>query len=102
MHYKEGVFVGYRYNDTFEIEPQFCFGHGLSYTTFAYSDAKVEQKDGKMEISCKVKNPGSSVVSQPEPGRLGTVGILSENQRTAESERGTCFRRNLCTDDPVA
>ena len=55
MHYKEGVFVGYRYNDTFEIEPQFCFGHGLSYTTFAYSDAKVQQKDRKIEISCKVK-----------------------------------------------
>ena len=59
MHYKEGVFVGYRYNDTFEIEPQFCFGHGLSYTTFAYSDAKVQQKDGKIEISCKVKNTGT-------------------------------------------
>ncbi len=38
VEYQEGVFVGYRYYDTKHIDPLFCFGHGLSYTTFAYGD----------------------------------------------------------------
>lgn len=61
--YKEGIFVGYRYYDTFDVEPQFCFGHGLSYTKFEYSDIDVNThvtEKGKVEISvsCKVKNIG--------------------------------------------
>lgn len=39
--YSEGVFVGYRWFDTKNIEPLFAFGHGLSYTTFQYSNLKV-------------------------------------------------------------
>lgn len=40
--YREGVFVGYRYLDTFGVEPEFCFGHGLSYTEFSYGKARLE------------------------------------------------------------
>lgn len=41
--YREGVFVGYRYYDKKQMEVLFPFGHGLSYTNFAYSDLKLDK-----------------------------------------------------------
>ena len=59
VRYGEGVFVGYRYNDTFQIEPQFCFGHGLSYTEFLYTNPSVEKKDNTVIVRCDVTNVGT-------------------------------------------
>lgn len=39
--YDEGVFVGYRYYDTVNTDVNFCFGHGLSYSSFKYEDLKL-------------------------------------------------------------
>jgi beta-glucosidase len=60
--YRESIFVGYRYYDHGEKPVAFPFGHGLSYTTFAYSNLKLSSssfKSGdKLEISFDVKNTG--------------------------------------------
>ncbi len=64
VDYAEGIYVGYRYYDTKNVEPQFPFGFGLSYTTFRYSDLKVDSAESagqpaKWEFSVKVSNTGS-------------------------------------------
>lgn len=41
MTYKDGIYVGYRYYEKYKVPVQFSFGHGLSYTTFDYSDYRV-------------------------------------------------------------
>lgn len=44
--YKESIFVGYRYFDTYQIEPRFSFGHGLSYSSFDYNNIEVIEQSG--------------------------------------------------------
>jgi beta-glucosidase len=64
VHYAEGIYVGYRYYDTKNVEPQFPFGYGLSYTQFAYSDLKLQKVEfaGKHPIwnfTAQVRNAGA-------------------------------------------
>ena len=55
VRYGEGIFVGYRYYDKKKIAPLFPFGHGLSYTTFQYSNLKLNAKSVTPDQSLKVK-----------------------------------------------
>lgn len=57
--YKEGIYVGYRYFDTFSVKPRFPFGFGLSYTTFEISALGVSTEDENVTISVKVRNSGN-------------------------------------------
>ena len=58
--YREGIFVGYRYYDTYKVEPQFAFGHGLSYTTFTYKDLKlVKGIDNMVTANFTITNTGN-------------------------------------------
>jgi beta-glucosidase len=56
--YPEGVKVGYKWFDAENKEPLFAFGHGLSYTTYAYSGLKVTPSGNAMTVSFSVKNTG--------------------------------------------
>ncbi|WP_223690183.1 beta-glucosidase family protein [Leifsonia poae] len=62
--YGEGVFIGYRWYDALNRAVQYPFGHGLSYTTFAYRDLDVEVVDAveaRVRVSCTVANVGDRV-----------------------------------------
>ncbi|KAK4689561.1 beta-glucosidase, partial [Tremellales sp. Uapishka_1] len=67
IHYHEGIWVGYKHYNARGIEPLYPFGHGLSYTTFDYSDLKITTPpapgstaaDWKLGVSVKVTNTGN-------------------------------------------
>jgi beta-glucosidase len=58
VHYFDDIYVGYRYYDSYNIEPQFAFGHGLSYTSFSYSNLKLNGNNKKLVVSFDLKNTG--------------------------------------------
>ncbi|PXW69807.1 beta-glucosidase [Blastomonas natatoria] len=69
VHYGEGLFVGYRHYDAAGVEPEFPFGHGLSYTRFALSDVDAPQRAeafSDITVACTLANtgdlPGAEVV----------------------------------------
>ena len=61
-HYDEGIYVGYRWYESKDIPVQWAFGHGLSYTTFEFGQAKAGKAsmtaDGQMTVTVDVKNTG--------------------------------------------
>lgn len=63
VEYHEGIYTGYRYYDKKEMNVCFPFGHGLSYTTFDYSNLKLDKDNltdtETLTVSCKIKNTGS-------------------------------------------
>lgn len=87
VEYKEGIFVGYRYYDTKEVDVLFPFGHGLSYTTFKYSNLRTEKGlsnfnvDSKSEIEILVDIENTGKVS----GK--TVAQLYVSDKTGKIER---------------
>ena len=87
--YREGIFVGYRYYDAKNMAVQYPFGHGLSYTSFAYRDIKLSHKKLRdtdtLTVTVQVKNTGAAVRPQKElrdfkkvflkPGEEATVSM---------------------------
>ncbi|MBC7417244.1 MAG: glycoside hydrolase family 3 C-terminal domain-containing protein [Pedobacter sp.] len=61
VHYNEGLFVGYRYFDSYHVAPQFEFGHGLSYTSFSYEKPIVKKTGNRAaNFSITIKNTGKT------------------------------------------
>ncbi len=57
--YREGLYVGYRYFDTFHVEPRYHFGHGLSYTTFDIKLTHLSLSGTEALADVTVRNTGS-------------------------------------------
>ncbi len=88
VEYAEGVFVGYRHYDTHGVDPRWCFGHGLSYTTFAYSPltTAVGPRSATMAPSCGCRS------TSPTPATA----------RAARSCRCTCATSTPLSRGPTA
>ena len=82
VEYAEGVFVGYRYYDKKKMAVRWPFGHGLSYTTFEYSNVRVSadvlNDGGTVTVYADIKNTGDragrEVVQLYVADRTGTAG----------------------------
>ena len=57
--YDEGAAIGYKWYDVKGFKPMFAFGHGLSYTTFAVTDAKAEAADNRITVTGTLTNTGA-------------------------------------------
>ncbi|MFD7873701.1 glycoside hydrolase family 3 C-terminal domain-containing protein [Streptomyces sp. NPDC059766] len=95
--YGEGLFVGYRWYDARGIAVTYPFGHGLSYTTFAYSDLELTtdtkgitatvtvtntgERAGREVVQFYVAKPGSSVARPPQELKAHTVVALAPGAR---------------------
>jgi len=90
VRYDEGIFVGYRKSD---IEPLFAFGHGLSYTTFEYSNIVLNEletaEDHSIAISVDVTNAGNRAGA--EVVQLYMHDVESSVERPAKELKG--FRK---------
>jgi beta-glucosidase len=88
--YSEGIFTGYRWFDEQAIDPLFPFGHGLSYTSFAYSDLAVTPVAEGLRVRFTVTNSGAvagSDVPQVYVGRPDNAPVPMARQALAAFER---------------
>lgn len=57
--YKEGIYVGYRYFDSYNIKPRYPFGYGKSYTNFSIQKPSVSVQGNQLNVSAKIQNIGN-------------------------------------------
>jgi beta-glucosidase len=90
VRYDEGVFVGYRWYETKAIEPMYAFGHGLSYTTFAYKDLKLSSPEladeSRLSIEFTLTNTGK--VAGAEVAQLYMAPIAPSVVRPTKELKG--------------
>jgi beta-glucosidase len=82
--YSEGIFMGYRWFDKKNLTPLFPFGHGLSYTTFAYSKPKiVPAPDGGFDVRFTLRNAGKTAGDEVPQVYLGPPAQAPEGAQFA-------------------
>lgn len=80
QEYSEGLFMGYRWYDKQNITPRFAFGHGLSYTSFEYSDLALSRNGDDVNVSFTVRNSGERAGAEVaqvylEQGNTGGIDV---------------------------
>jgi beta-glucosidase len=86
--YNDGIYVGYRYYETFGVKPSYPFGYGLSYTTFEYSNLKLssDKFNGKLTVTIDIKNIGN--VSGKEVVELYLTAPVKSLDKPKEELKG--------------
>ena len=87
VFYKEGIFVGYRHYDKYKIKPQFCFGHGLSYTSFKYSNitlstSKIDEENDTLKITFNIQN-----IDKRQGIEIAQLYISAQNSQVEKAEK---------------
>ncbi len=72
--YNEGIYVGYRGFDKDQIEPLFCFGHGLSYAEFVYSDLVILPETDGIRVRFRIRNNSDRPAAETAQVYVGLDG----------------------------
>jgi len=93
--YEDGIYVGYRYYETFRVNTSYEFGYGLSYTNFSYTNLKLSSQafNGKMNVSVDVKNTGK--MAGKEVVQLYLTAPAVKLDKPALELKGFAKTRNL-------
>jgi beta-glucosidase len=86
--YEEGIYVGYRYYNTFNVQPAYEFGHGLSYTDFTYSNLKLSSTSFNGKITATVTVTNSGKVAGKEVVQLYLSAPSQKLDKPAEELKG--------------
>ncbi len=106
-YYKEGIYVGYRYFDSFRIEPAYPFGFGMSYTTFSIQSAGIEAEKSIIHVKAAVSNSGETYsgkeivqlyVSAPNGNLHKEYQSLAAFEKTELLSPGACQTLDLKFD----
>ncbi len=86
--YTDGIYVGYRYYDSFNVPTAYEFGYGMSYTTFDYSNLKLSSTSfsSKMKVTVTVKNTGK--VAGKEVAQLYLAAPSTEIEKPVQELKG--------------
>ena len=99
-HYSEGIFVGYRWFDQQQIEPQYPFGFGLSYTRFEYSQLNIRPTaDGGLDAGVSLRNAGSVAGDEVVQLYLGAPEQAPTGVQFAVRALGAFERVNLAAGE---
>lgn len=106
-YYTEGIYVGYRWFDAFNIRPAYPFGFGLGYTQFALALKSACLRGENVEVEVEVSNIGERLgkevvqvyVSQPDQGMEKPVQVLAAFAKTEELMPGKA--ETICLSFPL-
>ncbi|MBL0924770.1 MAG: glycoside hydrolase family 3 C-terminal domain-containing protein [Sphingomonadaceae bacterium] len=103
-----GYWHGYAKFEAEGIEPRYPFGHGLSYTSFAYRALNVHRINGRLDISVAIRNDGSIAASEVVQAYVGFPGAIQPRARkslkaftrvTIQPGETVIARMSVCIDD---
>ena len=105
-YYTDGIFVGYRYFDTFNVKPLYPFGYGLNYTTFTMETLGASADEKQVSVTVKVTNTGAfsgrEVVqvygSAPRAGLEKPMQVLCGFGKTRLLQPGQCQELKVSFD----
>ena len=105
-YYTDGIFVGYRYFDTFNVKPLYPFGYGLNYTTFTMETLGASADEKQVSVTVKVTNTGAfsgrEVVqvygSAPRAGLEKPMQVLCGFGKTRLLQSGQCQELKVSFD----